>query len=74
LHGLGGGEVGGVGASRDVGMAGSVHGDANAVITVAAAEVGGVNEGRAIGRELRHKGVSNAVECGLQGMRGGEVG
>src|SRR5262249_31591462 len=73
LQGTDRGEVGGEGVPGDVGGASAIHGDGTAFIEAAAAQVGGIDEGGAIGRELRHKGVKEAAECRLQGMDRGEV-
>ena len=62
LQGVGGREVGRIGDARHVGVAGRVHGDAIAIITAAAAEVGGVDQGRARRVQLRHEGVGDAPE------------
>src|SRR5207249_9812117 len=44
-------------------------------VSAAASEVSGVDEGGAVGGELRHGGVAEAAQGGLEGPRGGrEVG
>src|SRR5882672_9437400 len=67
-----GGKISRIGASRDVGVTARVHGDAGASVKVVAAQVGGVNEGRAGGIQLGHKGVGEAAaESRLERAWGG---
>src|SRR5262249_6662258 len=68
-----------VGCACQVSVAGTIHSNAAAVVIVAAAEVGRVDEGAAGGVQLRHEGVGGMaaaapVESRLQGVLGREVG
>src|SRR5436309_499387 len=69
-------KIGRAGALRHIGRTGGIYGDTSASVIIAAAEIGGIDEGSTVGRELRHEGVSNAAETagpGLQGMQSGEI-
>ncbi len=68
------GEVVRNGDSRDIGVAAAVHGDAVALVGTAAAEVGRVEEGGAGRIHLRHEGIAEGVDRGLDRVRRGEVG
>src|SRR5206468_7922847 len=68
-------EVDGRGASRHVGVALGVHGDAIALVVVAAAEIGGVEEGGPCRVELRDEGGGDATKGRLdRALRRREVG
>ena len=68
-------EIARAGETRDVHVAGRVHGDGLSIIiavaaVVIAAEVGRVLERRAVGVELRNEGVEAFGEVGLHGVGG----
>src|SRR2546428_2048492 len=62
-------EVGGPRGARQVGITRRVHGNAEAAVIAAAAEVGGVDEGGAGGIELRHERVEGAAAGSQAGVR-----
>src|SRR5205814_2035572 len=68
------GKVSGQGVASDVGVAGPVHGDAQAVVVARPADVPGVDETRAVGLHLGHEGVNAAVVGQAGSPRSGEVG
>ena len=74
------GKSGGVGVAGDVGAAGGIDRDPVALVVAASAEVGRVDEARAVRSELAHEGVAEmeavdvVIEGGLEGAgRGREV-
>ena len=70
LKGFRDGKIGGLRGARDVGAARGVHGDCVARVTAATAQVGGVDERRAVGGKLGDECFSIAFVSGIQLAKG----